>query len=55
MEEKPKAKHCKGMEGLLKEGAECLKEEDKGALRSHSDFLLDLAASTLFARYTARR
>jgi ferritin-like metal-binding protein YciE len=31
--EKPKAKHCKGMEGLLKEGAECLEEEDKGALR----------------------
>jgi ferritin-like metal-binding protein YciE len=33
LEEKPKAKHCKGMEGLLKEGAECLQEEDKGALR----------------------
>ena len=33
LEEKPKAKHCKGMEGLLNEGAECLKEEDKGTLR----------------------
>jgi ferritin-like metal-binding protein YciE len=33
LEEKPKAKHCKGMEGLLQEGAECLEEEDKGALR----------------------
>jgi ferritin-like metal-binding protein YciE len=33
LEEKPKAKHCKGMEGLLNEGAECLEEEDKGTLR----------------------
>jgi ferritin-like metal-binding protein YciE len=33
LEEKPKAKHCKGMEGLLAEGAECLSEEDKGTLR----------------------
>jgi ferritin-like metal-binding protein YciE len=33
LEQKPKAKHCKGMEGLLKEGAECLEEEDKGVLR----------------------
>jgi ferritin-like metal-binding protein YciE len=31
--EKPKAKHCKGMEGLLAEGAECLDEEEKGTLR----------------------
>lgn len=31
--QKAKAKHCKGMEGLLEEGAESLKEEDKGALR----------------------
>jgi ferritin-like metal-binding protein YciE len=31
--EKAKAKHCKGMEGLLEEGSESLKEEDKGALR----------------------
>ena len=31
--EKPKAKHCKGMEGLLEEGAESLEEEEKGALR----------------------
>jgi ferritin-like metal-binding protein YciE len=31
--EKPKAKHCKGMEGLLEEGAECLDEEEKGTLR----------------------
>jgi ferritin-like metal-binding protein YciE len=33
LEEKPRAKQCKGMEGLLKEGAECLGEEEKGALR----------------------
>jgi ferritin-like metal-binding protein YciE len=33
LEEKPKAKHCKGMEGLLQEGAESLDEEDKGPLR----------------------
>jgi len=31
--QKPKAKHCKGMEGLLTEGAECLAEEEKGRLR----------------------
>lgn len=31
--EKTKGKHCKGMEGLLAEGAECLEEEDKGTLR----------------------
>lgn len=30
---KPKAKHCKGMEGLLEEGSESLKEEKKGILR----------------------
>jgi ferritin-like metal-binding protein YciE len=33
LDEKPKAKHCKGMQGLLEEGAECLQEEEKGALR----------------------
>jgi ferritin-like metal-binding protein YciE len=33
LEEKAKAKHCKGMEGLLQEGAECLDEEDPGTLR----------------------
>ena len=31
--EKPRAKHCKGMEGLLEEGAESLEEEKKGTLR----------------------
>ena len=31
--QKPKAKHCKGMEGLLQEGAECLEEEEAGPLR----------------------
>ncbi len=31
--EKPRAKHCKGMEGLLEEGAESLEEEEKGTLR----------------------
>ena len=31
--EKPKGKHCKGMEGLLAEGAECLEEEEKSPLR----------------------
>jgi ferritin-like metal-binding protein YciE len=31
--EKAKAKHCKGMEGLLAEGAEILTEEDAGVLR----------------------
>jgi ferritin-like metal-binding protein YciE len=33
LDQKPKAEHCKGMEGLLTEGAECLEEEDKGTLR----------------------
>ena len=33
LEEKPKAKACKGMEGLLGEGAECLEEDEKGGLR----------------------
>ena len=33
LDEKPKAKHCKGMEGLLQEGAESLEEEDAGPLR----------------------
>jgi ferritin-like metal-binding protein YciE len=33
LEQKPKAKHCKGMEGLLQEGAECLQEEEAGPLR----------------------
>ena len=33
LDEKAKAKHCKGMQGLLEEGAECLQEEEKGALR----------------------
>jgi ferritin-like metal-binding protein YciE len=33
LEQKPKAKPCKGMEGLLKEGAECLEEAEKGELR----------------------
>ena len=33
LDEKAKAKHCKGMEGLLQEGAECLEEEDAGPLR----------------------
>jgi ferritin-like metal-binding protein YciE len=31
--EKPKAVLCKGMEGLLAEGAECLEKDEKGALR----------------------
>ena len=31
--EKPRAKHCKGMEGLLEEGAESLEEAEKGTLR----------------------
>jgi ferritin-like metal-binding protein YciE len=31
--EKPRAKHCKGMEGLLQEGAESLEEEEKATLR----------------------
>lgn len=31
--EKPRAKHCKGMEGLLEEGGESLEEEKKGTLR----------------------
>ncbi len=33
LDEKPKAKHCKGMEGLLEEGAEGLREEEAGTLR----------------------
>jgi len=33
LEQKPKAKHCKGMEGLLAEGGECLEEEKAGQLR----------------------
>ena len=33
LEQKPRAKHCKGMEGLLREGAACLEEEDSGPLR----------------------
>lgn len=33
LQQKPKAKHCKGMEGLLAEGAECLEEEEAGPLR----------------------
>jgi ferritin-like metal-binding protein YciE len=33
LDEKPKAKPCKGMQGLLDEGAESLDEEDKGILR----------------------
>lgn len=33
LEQKPKAKHCKGMEGLLAEGAEILEEEEAGVLR----------------------
>src|SRR5215467_13423631 len=33
LEEKARAKTCKGMEGLLQEGAECLEEEEKGTLR----------------------
>jgi len=33
LEEKPKAKQCKGMEGLLQEGAESLEEEEPGPLR----------------------
>jgi ferritin-like metal-binding protein YciE len=33
LDEKPKAKPCKGMQGLLEEGAEALDEADKGTLR----------------------
>lgn len=33
VEQKPKAKHCKGMEGLLIEGAECLESGEAGPLR----------------------
>jgi len=33
LEQKAKAKHCKGMEGLLAEGAEALEESDAGPLR----------------------
>ena len=31
--QKPKAKHCKGMEGLLAESEECLAEQSSGLLR----------------------
>ncbi len=30
LEEKPTGKHCKGMEGLIDEGKEALKEDEKG-------------------------
>jgi ferritin-like metal-binding protein YciE len=33
LDQKAKAKHCKGMEGLLEEGAQCLNEEEAGAVR----------------------
>jgi len=33
LEEKPRAKPCKGMQGLIEEGAESLQEEDAGVLR----------------------
>jgi len=33
LDEKPKAKTCKGMQGLLEEGSESLDEEEKGMLR----------------------
>ena len=33
LDEKPKAKHCKGMEGLLAEGSEALEEQEAGPLR----------------------
>lgn len=33
LDEKPKAKPCKGMQGLLEEGSESLDEEEKGMLR----------------------
>lgn len=33
LEQKPKAKHCKGMEGLLAEGAQSLEESQAGVLR----------------------
>jgi len=33
LDQKPRAKHCKGMEGLLTEGAQSLEEEEKGSLR----------------------
>lgn len=33
LEEKPRAKQCKGMQGLIEEGAESLQEEDAGVLR----------------------
>jgi ferritin-like metal-binding protein YciE len=33
LEQRPKAKHCKGMEGLLAEGSETLDQEEKGTLR----------------------
>jgi ferritin-like metal-binding protein YciE len=33
LEEKPKAKTCKGMQGLIEEGSESLNEEEKSTLR----------------------
>ena len=33
LDEKPKAKTCKGMQGLIEEGAESLEEEEKSTLR----------------------
>jgi ferritin-like metal-binding protein YciE len=33
LDRKPKTKHCKGMEGLLQEGAESLEEQEAGTLR----------------------
>jgi ferritin-like metal-binding protein YciE len=33
LDQRPKAKLCKGMEGLLAEGAETLEQEEKGTLR----------------------
>jgi ferritin-like metal-binding protein YciE len=33
LDQKPKTKHCKGMEGLLQEGAESLEEREAGTLR----------------------
>jgi len=33
LEEKPRAKPCKGMQGLLEEGNEALQQEEKGPLR----------------------
>jgi ferritin-like metal-binding protein YciE len=33
LEERPRVKHCKGMEGLIAEGSEAIEEEDKGPIR----------------------